>query len=135
MKGWPYIAKEVVNVGTEEEPDYQAQPKMIWIPATNRGPYQQCSECRAAKAERLKAWLEKEGDNVTWDAVTGQPVIPKGAVKYNMHYSIVGAARCATHILRFHKKNGTLTDVLKADVMHRELINEKARQGAYYGER
>lgn len=104
-EGWPYIAKEVINVGTEETPDYQEVPKVVWIPAGNRGPYMQCKECRAIKEVNAKM---------------------------NVHFAMPGSSRCLTHTLRFHKANGTLPDWKREAFMRQEEINERLRKGAYY---
>lgn len=105
---WPYITKIVVNAGTLEEPDFKEMPKLIWIPGKGRGPYEQCGDCRLKKA--------------------GNP-------KMKVGFSIMGARRCAPHILRYHRDNGTLTDELKEDVLHRDEVHKRLRAGHYYKEK
>jgi hypothetical protein len=101
---WPYITSQVVNAGTEHEPDFKMLPKILWINSKNAGPYQACRDCREIKKDHPKT---------------------------NINWAIPGAARCAKHILRYHRDNGTLTDELKANIEHRSQINERLRQGAY----
>ena len=105
IMSYPYIAKRVVNAGTEEEPDFREMPFLTWIPGKDRGPYKQCRACRELRDTNPKV---------------------------RVGYSIPGSANCAKHIIRFHKKNGTWTEELEADVLRREEINEKSRKGAYY---
>lgn len=101
---WPYIGKEVVNTGSVEAPDFQVMPKITWVPGNNRGPYEQCKDCRANKASNPKA---------------------------QVGFSVPGASRCAKHIIRYHRDNGSLTDELKADILAREAANTALRMGAF----
>lgn len=101
---WPFISKEMANVGTLEEPDYQWMPKIITIPGRGHGPWQRCGDCRDLKEANPKA---------------------------QVGFAIMGARRCMKHILRFHKKQGTLTPELEADVKRRDGIHDQMRRGAY----
>lgn len=127
---WPYLKKEIVNVGTLEEPDFQPVPKFIWIPGKGKGPYNTCVDCRAIKQKRYDEWFRQQVARLE----AGQEAEEK-APYFKMNFSIMGAARCVKHILRFHKRNGTLTPELEADVRHRDEIHKKLRDGDYYGER
>lgn len=103
---WPYLSKRIENTGTEEAPIFSEVPFVYYVPSSNRGPYQMCGDCTVAY---------------------------KDNPKHEANYAIQGSRRCAKHILRYHKSQGTLTDELKADVAARDLVHVKLRQGAYYG--
>lgn len=122
---WPYISTQVVNVGTEEEPDFREMPRVLMIPG-RRGPYQVCRDCRAGRQEHIDDFLAEHGSDASkW---------PEDAkVKpFKVEYVIMGSSRCAKHTLRFHRDEGTLTPELKADILHRDEIHARQRGGAYY---
>lgn len=136
---YPYIAKRVVNAGTDEEPDFKEMPFLTWIPGKDRGPYKQCRTCRELR-DAIHKKLDDEyhftlhafeaNGGLEHEMQTKAPKYPP----FKVGYSIPGSANCAKHIIRFHKKNGTWTEELEADVLRRELINEKSRKGAYFNE-
>ncbi len=139
---WPYIGKRVENVGTSESPVYSEMPVLYWIPGKGKGPYQSCRTCREtrdairAKVDdthrfEIKERFVGEGESVTMTTEMFESAPPKYP-PVKVEWAIPGAANCAKHIIRFHKKNGTWTEELEEDVLRREAINEKARKGAYY---
>jgi len=137
---YPYISKRVINVGSEEEPDFKEMPHLTWIPSKDRGPYKECRTCRetfdAIKKKLQAEYKEETADLEVYESGKDEPFRlrqPKYP-PFEVGYSIPGAANCAKHIIRFHKKNGTWTEELEADVLRREAINEKSRKGAYYSE-
>jgi hypothetical protein len=130
---WPYITKEVANLGTTEVPDFQYVPKVIFIPGNGKGPWQTCRDCRETREEAHKPIRESHeaamrlyGDHPDWTAPKAPEYPP-----VQVSFAVMGSGRCVKHILRFHKKQETLTPELEADVKRRDEVHASLRKGNY----
>lgn len=139
---WPYIDKQIINAGSAEEPDFKEMPKLVWIPSTNKGPYQECRTCRANKAEKRKEFLLKNPEEVdVYESPKGQP-LQRREPKYppfKVEYSLPGSANCLKHTSRYYRglrDAKTITqDQYESKLEYlesQELIHTKQRMGAYY---
>lgn len=141
---WPYISKEVINAGTDEEPDYREMPKLLWIPSSDKGPYQPCKQCRDTRDEiNAKFLLAHPEEKEVYESSKGQP-LQRREPKYppfKMNYSLPGSANCFKHSVRFYRDlltQGCIPQAMYDEKISflekQEGIHARLRGGAYYEE-